>query len=72
MSQITTRMNLDAIFHPRSIAIIGASRTPGKVGYILTENITNSGFKGKIYPVNPGIDEISRIKVLSIYTRCSK
>ncbi len=55
-------MNLDAIFHPDSVAIIGASRTPGKIGYILTNNMLNSGFKGKIYPVNPGADEILGLK----------
>jgi acetyl coenzyme A synthetase (ADP forming)-like protein len=55
-------LNLNAIFHPNSVAIIGASKTPGKIGYILTNNMLNSGFKGKIYPVNPGADEILGLK----------
>jgi acetyltransferase len=55
-------LTLDAIFRPRSIAIVGASRTPGKVGYVLTKNIVESGFGGGIFPINPGIDEILGLK----------
>ncbi|RLI08012.1 CoA-binding protein, partial [Candidatus Bathyarchaeota archaeon] len=51
-------MRLDAIFRPRAVAIIGASRTPGKVGHILTRNMIESGFRGKIYPINPKAEEI--------------
>ena len=51
-------MKLDAIFRPKSVAIIGASRTPGKVGHVLTRNMLESGFSGKIYPINPNADEI--------------
>ena len=51
-------MKLDALFRPRSVAIIGASRTPGKVGHILTKNIIESGFQGDVYPINPNADEI--------------
>jgi acetyltransferase len=51
-------MKLDALFRPRSVAIIGASRTPGKVGHILTQNIIESGFEGSIYPINPNAKEI--------------
>ena len=50
------------MFNPRSVAIIGASRTPGKVGNILTKNLIESGYKGKIYPVNPNSDEILGLK----------
>ncbi|MFP3952109.1 MAG: acetate--CoA ligase alpha subunit [Candidatus Bathyarchaeia archaeon] len=51
-------MRLEAIFNPGSVAIIGASRTPGKVGHVLTKNILESGFDGEIYPVNPNADKI--------------
>ena len=51
-------MKLDALFRPRSVAIIGASRTPGKVGHILTKNAIESGFPGSIYPINPNAEEI--------------
>lgn len=55
-------MDLEAIFRPSSVAVVGASRTPGKVGYILTRNMMDSGFSGKIYPINPGADEILGLK----------
>ncbi|MGD2142741.1 MAG: CoA-binding protein, partial [Candidatus Bathyarchaeota archaeon] len=51
-------MRLDPIFRPRSVAIIGASRTPGKVGYVLTKNVIDSGYKGEIWPINPNAKEI--------------
>ena len=56
-------MKLDAIFNPKSVAIIGASRTPGKVGWVLTHNIVSSGYQGPIYPVNVRGDEILGLKV---------
>ncbi len=49
---------LEAFFHPRSVAVIGASTTPGKMGYILMDNIIRGGFKGAIYPINPKGGEI--------------
>ena len=56
-------MKLNAIFKPKSVAIIGASRTPGKVGWVLTNNIVSSGYKGPIYPVNVKGDEILGLKI---------
>jgi acetyltransferase len=44
---------LDALFNPQSIAIIGASRTEGKLGYAILANVIESGFGGPIYPINP-------------------
>jgi len=44
---------LDAIFAPESVAVVGASSTPGKVGHDIFENILKGGFKGTLYPVNP-------------------
>jgi acetyl coenzyme A synthetase (ADP forming)-like protein len=41
------------LFEPRSVAIIGASRDPAKIGYKFVQNITSSGFAGKVYPINP-------------------
>ncbi len=51
-------MKLDAIFRPRSVAIIGASRTPGKVGHVLTRNMIESGYPGEVIPINPNAEEI--------------
>lgn len=53
---------LNNFFEPKSIAIIGASRTPGKLGYDLTENIIKGGYTGKIYPVNPNAESVLDLK----------
>jgi acetyltransferase len=53
---------LDSIFYPKSIAIIGASRTPGSVGHSLLANIIDSRFQGIVYPVNPKAKGILGIK----------
>ncbi|MFX1491923.1 MAG: acetate--CoA ligase alpha subunit, partial [Promethearchaeota archaeon] len=45
-------INLDKIFHPKTIAIIGASNEEGSVGQILMKNLTMNGFEGKVVPVN--------------------
>ena len=50
-------MSLGKFFNPNSIAVIGASRTQGKIGYTILENLKYS-FKGKIYPINPNAGEI--------------
>lgn len=53
---------LEALLRPKSIAVIGASRTPGKVGYEILENIVKGGYKGDIVPVNPSSDEVCGVK----------
>jgi acetate---CoA ligase (ADP-forming) len=45
--------NLDAVFHPKSIAIVGASDDVGKVSGQPMNYILNSGWKGEVYPINP-------------------
>lgn len=57
-------MSLDPIFKPGSVAVVGASRTEGKLGYTVLKNI-KEGFKGRIYPVNPKADEILGLKCYS-------
>lgn len=54
---------LDGLFRPKSIAVIGASTQPGKIGYTVLENLIESKYQGKIYPVNPQAQEILGIKV---------
>jgi acetyl coenzyme A synthetase (ADP forming)-like protein len=53
---------LDSFFNPKSIAIIGASRTPGKVGYDILKNSIQYGYQGTVYPINPGATEILGVK----------
>ena len=50
---------LEKFFSPRSVAIIGASDTPGRVGYVVIRNLVAGGYKGKIYPVNSGRQTIN-------------
>lgn len=50
--------NLDAIFRPRSVAVIGASNKPGSVGNTLVANLTSGGFAGEVFPINPKHAEI--------------
>jgi len=50
--------SLEGFFSPRSAAVIGASRTEGKIGHAVLSNIVQSGFAGAIYPINPSTDEI--------------
>lgn len=54
---------LDAIFKPRSVALIGASATPGKLGYDVLYNLIHAGFSGPIYPVNPKVEELLGLRV---------
>ncbi len=49
----TSRHALDAIFHPSSVAVIGASGTPGTVGSILIRNLVAHPFGGVVFPINP-------------------
>ena len=53
---------MEAFFKPKSVAIIGASATPGKLGYTVVDNVISSGFKGGIYPINPSSPEILGLK----------
>ena len=49
---------MDNFFSPKSVAVVGASATPGKTGHEVLKNIINGGFEGKIYPINPRESEI--------------
>ncbi len=43
----------ERLLNPRSVAVIGASTNPKKIGYVVVENLKNNGYQGKVYPVNP-------------------
>ena len=53
---------LDKFFNPKSVAIVGASRQKGKVGYEILRSMLDAGFPGKIFPVNPQADSIENLK----------
>ena len=49
---------LESFFYPKSVAVIGASRTPGKIGHVVFRNLIESGFEGEVVPINPNIDQL--------------
>lgn len=51
-------MNLENLFNPKSIAIVGASQETGKVGNVITKNLIDLGYGGKTFFVNPKHDKI--------------
>jgi acetyl coenzyme A synthetase (ADP forming)-like protein len=53
--------NLKYIFEPRSIAVVGASPTPTKVGAVVMKNLIEGKFGGKIYPINPKYEKIGQL-----------
>ncbi|MBE0518715.1 MAG: CoA-binding protein [Thermoplasmata archaeon] len=54
--------DLRPIFSPKSIAVVGASRSPMKIGYEILQNILVHGYRGKVYPINPETPEIMGLK----------
>jgi len=50
-------------FEPESVAVVGASRTPGKGGHTIVSNMLEFGFSGRLYPVNPAAGEILGLEV---------
>ncbi len=53
---------LRPIFSPKSIAVIGASRSPMKIGYEILQNILVQGYTGKVFPINPETPQIMGLK----------
>jgi len=53
---------LEPLLQPKAIAVVGASRTPGKVGHEILVNLIEGGFKGEIIPINPSSNEICGLK----------
>lgn len=54
--------NLDCIFNAKSVAVIGASGNPEKLGNVILKNFTEGGFGGKIFPVNPNHETLLGLK----------
>ena len=62
MKRIFAATNLEEFFNPKIVAIIGASRKKGKVGYEVLRSIIDGGYKGKIFPINPKAGIIEALK----------
>ncbi|HEX9939941.1 MAG TPA: CoA-binding protein, partial [Longimicrobium sp.] len=53
---------LDSLLRPKSIAVIGASRTANTIGYQILDNLLRHGYTGRVYPVNPTADAVHSIR----------
>lgn len=53
---------MEKFFTPESVALVGASATPGKIGNSVLDSIANHEYKGKVYPINPKQDKIFNLK----------
>lgn len=58
-------MNLNKLFYPKSLAVIGASNKEGKLGYNILHNLIDHGYTGRIYPVNPNDSYVQGIRAYS-------
>ncbi|KUK79153.1 MAG: Acetyl-CoA synthetase (ADP-forming), alpha and beta subunit fusion, partial [Microgenomates bacterium 39_7] len=56
-------MDLQSLFYPKTIAIIGASSREKTVGNDVVKNLVNQGYEGKIIPINPKIEELYGLRV---------
>lgn len=54
--------NISFFFNPKSVAIVGASDSPGKLSGIIIESLKKSGFAGRVYPVNPKYKTVAGFK----------
>ncbi len=62
---MSTTDNLHAFFYPETVAVIGASASPGKVGHTIVTNMLGAGYRGTLYPVNPKATEIEGLAVVN-------
>ena len=65
--KILSLTKLDKLLHPDSVAIIGASPDKKKVGYAALRNMVQSGFKGRLYAVNPKAEQYGEIEGVKVY-----
>jgi acetyl coenzyme A synthetase (ADP forming)-like protein len=61
-SQTAAYASMRAIFAPKSIAVIGASRRPGQLGGAIVRNLRSSGFRGALYVVNPKATDVEAVQ----------
>ncbi|MBU0994291.1 MAG: GNAT family N-acetyltransferase [Proteobacteria bacterium] len=56
--------NMDKIFNPRNVAVIGASDREGSIGSVILNNLKSSGFQGDIFPVNSNKTQVNGYKAV--------
>ena len=62
--------NLEALLNPESVAVVGASDNPDKLGFHVMKSLTQGGFSGRTVPVNPGSSEIMGMKTSPCVSDC--
>ena len=53
--------NLQHLFEPESVAVVGASNRPGSVGFAVMQNMLSGGFEGPVMPVNPSHQAVAGV-----------
>lgn len=56
------KIGIEKMLRPKSVAVVGASATPGKIGYTVIKNLLKDGYQGKIFPINQKESEILGLK----------
>jgi acetyltransferase len=64
--------NLDFVFKPKSIAVVGASTKEGNVGNDVVKNLVRQGFVGEVFPINPKAEELYGVKCYPSLTAVGK
>ncbi len=60
--QLATAASLQPFLHPKTIAVVGASRDPARLGHLVFRHVLASGFYGTVYPVNPSAHSIAGVR----------
>ena len=53
-----SKIQMDKLFAPSTVAVIGASGREDSIGYNLVKNIVDGGFEGEVYPINPKYETV--------------
>jgi len=61
----TTPYDIQYLFEPKSIAVIGASQNKKKIGYAVFNNIVSGGYQGNVFPVSPKGGDVDGHKIFS-------
>ena len=54
--------SIRAVLSPNGVAVIGASRNPGRIGHQIVQNLISYGFTGAVYPVNPNARSVCAVR----------
>lgn len=60
--RLATAASLHHFFHPKTVAVVGASRAPERLGHLIFRHILNSDYRGTVYPVNPTAGSVAAVK----------